>query len=198
MRVQPLHETAGSPPVYIGAAWPWYKQKWRRMAAHMTRVFPILALGLIVAELASLIAMGRAVGLLATLLLILADGAIGITIIRLAGLGLVATMSQAGADMRFATRQAASAFLLALAGLLLLVPGFISDLVAILLLIPFLRTLLADRLSAKAHAGGSRHAPGQWREGPIIEGEAHEIDDKRRLPAGDGEDARKPDEAASR
>jgi len=164
----------------------------------MSRIFPLLVLGLIVAELASLIVMGRDIGLLATLLLILADGAIGVTIIRWAGLGLAATMRKAGTDMRFATRQAASAFLMALAGVLFFVPGFVSDVVAILLLIPFLRSLLADRLSAKAQVSDQPRAPGSWREGPIIEGEAHEIDEKRRLPAGDGDDDSKSDDAANR
>ena len=158
----------------------------------LLRFLPLAGLGLIVAELASIIVIGRVAGLLATLVLLIADAVVGIAVIRGAGLGLAATLGQARADTGFASGRAASAFLQALAGLLLIVPGFLSDAVAILLLVPALRTLLASRMMAKAARGAPSEDRERWREGPIIEGEATEVDVRQSLPPSRGSGAETP------
>jgi len=151
------------------------------------RILPFLGLGLIVTELASIIVMGRAAGLLATLVLLVADAMIGVAVIRGAGLGLAATLGQARTDAHFASGRAASAFLQALAGLLLIVPGFLSDAAAVLLLLPPLRSFLARRMSRGTTAGMPPRDGHDWRDGPIIEGEAMEVDVRQSLPPAGGE-----------
>src|SRR5439155_17861114 len=64
-----------------------------------------------------------------------------------------------------------------LAGILLILPGFLSDLAALVLLIPPTRRIVASALAWRIGSAGSsagRRAP----PGPIIEGEAIEVGGK--------------------
>ena len=128
------------------------------------------------AEFASIIWVGEHLGLIATLGLMILSGMAGMAVIRSGGAGLVATLRQPPRDFHFASREAASRFLVMLAGVLLIVPGFVSDVVALALLLPPLRLLLAARLASKVkvHATAWREPP---KAGPlVIEGEAREIE----------------------
>ena len=100
----------------------------------MSRFLPLAILGGFLLELAVMIAVGQRIGVLAVIMLVLAAGFLGIGVIKRAGLGLLDALSRPSRDMRFASRDAAERFLLMLAGLLFILPGFVSDLVALVLL----------------------------------------------------------------
>ena len=152
----------------------------------LSRYLPLTILGGFFLELAVMIAVGQRIGVLATIMLVLAAGFLGIAVIKRAGLGLIETLGRPSRDMRFQSREAAERFLLMLAGLLLILPGFVSDMVALVLLPLPVRGWLADHLMTKVERHG-----GQWhyesRKGHmVIEGEAVEIEgeivDERRHP----------------
>lgn len=139
----------------------------------MRRMLPVfILLGLFI-ELAVMIAVGRRLGVLATLLLIMGSGLLGGAVIRSAGLGLMQALQRPGRVIRFTTLSAAAGFLYLLAGLLLMVPGFVSDIIGLLLLPLPVREWLAQKLLNKV-------IPWGWREpcgpGKVIEGEAIEIE----------------------
>lgn len=99
-------------------------------------LFLLLLLALPILEIATFIAVGREVGILWTLLLLLAAGAGGVMLLRLQGLALLRRVQ---ADMNAGRMPADSLIqgaMLALAGLFLLLPGFLSDIAAFLLLLP--------------------------------------------------------------
>ncbi|MBI2717797.1 MAG: FxsA family protein [Rhizobiales bacterium] len=146
----------------------------------MKGLLPLGLLAFFFLELASIILVGQRLGVGLTLLLIVAGFLAGSAVIRAAGTGLVALLQRPPRDLRFATAAAASRFLLLLSGLLFILPGFLSDLLALVLLPPLVRNLIAAHLTRNVEARDFR-AP---RPGPVIEGEAVEIDGE--IEAGDG------------
>jgi UPF0716 protein FxsA len=140
------------------------------------RLIGFVIIGGFFAELAMFIVVGQRIGVLAVIALVILSAAVGGSAIRAAGMGLAAAMRRPVGDSNFASREAASRFLLMLAGILLVVPGFLSDIAGLVLLVPTLRHWLARRLMAKVeirHADARRDMGPQ---GPIIEGEAIEIE----------------------
>lgn len=115
------------------------------------RSFSLLLLLLPIAELLLLIEVGSEIGGLATLGLLAAGVFIGLGILR--GRGLASLM---GARSRFASgdlpgQDVVDNMLLAFGGILLLIPGFITDAFSLPLLLPWTRRALARRV---LRAGG--------------------------------------------
>ena len=116
---------------------------------------PILAIAFIVvplAELAVIIAVGDLIGLLPTLLLLLVVSAAGAWLSKREGLAAWRRFQLALADGRVPTVEVADGAMILLAGALLLTPGFLTDVVGILLLLPPTRATarrLAPRLAAR-------------------------------------------------
>ena len=86
-------------------------------------------------EIASLIWVGGRLGVVTTLLLVIAGAFIGTSLIRKSGLGLVSGLNAARGDTNAQMARAGRVFLLFLSGLLFISPGFFSDVVAALLLL---------------------------------------------------------------
>lgn len=137
-------------------------------------LFPLL-------ELAVLIQVGSSIGVLATLLLILAGVMAGGFLLRIAGPVTVWRARAGLLDGEAPEQEMLGGLLLALGGVLLLLPGFISDILGILCLLPFTRHLLCRRLKRRAEcfqaqSGQAEREPS--RSSPqIIEGEWERRDD---------------------
>ena len=116
---------------------------------------PILAIAFILiplAELALLIAVGDVIGLLPTLILLLAVSVAGAWLAKQQGLAAWGRFQLAMAEGRMPTVEVADGAMILLAGALLLTPGFLTDVAGILLLLPPTRALarrLAPRLAAR-------------------------------------------------
>ncbi|MED5439883.1 MULTISPECIES: FxsA family protein [Thalassolituus] len=109
---------------------------------------PLLFIFILVpmAELAVLIKVGSAIGILWTFALILLTALVGVTLLRAQGL---ATLMRASERMRqgsLPAQELAEGFLLALAGALLLTPGFITDAFGFSLLLPGVRGVMAQSI----------------------------------------------------
>jgi UPF0716 protein FxsA len=103
---------------------------------------PIVGIALLLwvaAEIAVLIVVGRAAGILGTLFLLFGIGFAGLAVVRMQGLRAMAEAQAALSRGDVPVGPAADAAALILAGVLLAIPGFLTDLVAIPLLIPALR-----------------------------------------------------------
>jgi UPF0716 protein FxsA len=104
------------------------------------------------------------IGAMSTLLLLILGVFVGMTVMRHYGLASLARLRSALAGGQSPARPMLEAMLAQLAGLLLILPGFISDAVAVCLLIAPLRRWLAARMAGPDGAVSSA-------EVHIIEGE---------------------------
>jgi len=132
-------------------------------------LFAVLALPFL--ELAAFIAVAQALGLLWALALIGAGSFAGAMVLRHAGGNHVARVRVAMGDGGFSALQVDGPGTAALfAGILLLIPGFITDVLGLLLLIAPLRRLLAgliDRNAARPRNDGLVDLdPAQWHQVP--------------------------------
>ncbi len=100
----------------------------------------VLALPLI--EIALFIVIGQAIGLLPTLLGIVLTGLIGALVLRWQGLATLREMQIRLQRGEMPARQMGDAMLIGFAGLLLLLPGYFTDLIGLLLLVPWTRELI--------------------------------------------------------
>jgi UPF0716 protein FxsA len=122
-------------------------------------------------ELAAFVAVAAAIGFAWALTLVLATSLAGALVLRQAGGSHIARVRVALGDGSFAALQADSrGFLILLAGILLLIPGFITDVVGLLLLIAPLRQALGAALGRRSPAtrgdGVVDLEPEQWRHLP--------------------------------
>jgi UPF0716 protein FxsA len=121
-------------------------------------LFPVLVL----AEIAGFVLVGQWLGLLPTLLLVLAAALFGGLVLRWQGMATVMrlqTMTQRG---EIPVRAVGDVMLIGLAGLLLLVPGFVTDIIGLLLLLPWTRALIYRLLARRFRVVEVR--PGAYRE----------------------------------
>jgi UPF0716 protein FxsA len=98
------------------------------------------------AELFVVIKLAEAIGLLATLLLLILAWPVGIWALREQGRAAWRRLSAAVAAGRSPDREVLDGALVLIGGLLLLVPGFISDLFGLLALLPPTRSLARRQL----------------------------------------------------
>ncbi|MGO1075413.1 FxsA family protein [Inquilinus sp. CA228] len=118
---------------------------------------PLLALLLLVpllAEITVFIVVGRWIGVLATLVLFVAVGVIGSLLLKRQGMRALREMQAALARGEPPAEPVAHAALLVLAALLLIFPGFLSDLMALPLLLPPVRRMLIRWLGVQAKRRG--------------------------------------------
>jgi UPF0716 protein FxsA len=101
-----------------------------------------------VAELALLVWLGRRVGLVPTVALILVTGVLGAALARWQGLATLDRFRVAMATGRPPHREVVDGVLILVAGAVLLTPGLLTDAAGFLLLVPAVRRRVRDRLVA--------------------------------------------------
>ena len=130
-------------------------------------------------ELAVLIQVGSMIGVLPTLLLIVASAILGSVLLRVAGIATAWRAREKLARGELPEQEVLEGLLIAVGGGLLLLPGFISDVFGLLCLIPFTRRLLVGKVRQRAAEQALRQRAFaddlQARSGParpnVIEGE---------------------------
>lgn len=115
----------------------------------------ILLVALPIAELAVLVQVAGSIGVLDTIGLLIVVSVVGVWLAKRAGLGVVARLRDTTARGEPPSRELADGALILLAGGLLVLPGFISDVVGILLLLPPVRALVRTVLLRRLRNGGN-------------------------------------------
>ena len=115
--------------------------------------FRLILLILLFAEIAAFILVGRAIGVLPTLALTAFAMLAGMVMLRRQGIATVLRVREELVAGRSPGEPLFNGALLAGAALLLIVPGFIGDMVALALLVPRIRGLLWDQLRRRARHG---------------------------------------------
>ena len=143
------------------------------------RAFLFLFLLFPLIELAVLIQVGSAIGVLPTLFLVIATAVLGSVLLRVAGIATAWRAREKLARGELPEQEVLEGLLIAVGGGLLLLPGFISDVFGLLCLLPFTRRLLVGKVRQRAAEQALRQRAFaddlQARSGParpnVIEGE---------------------------
>jgi UPF0716 protein FxsA len=144
---------------------------------------PLLALFLLflvlpVAELYVILKVGDSIGIVWTLLLLAADSILGTLLLRAQGRTVWRRFNAALSEGRLPHREVMDGVLVIFGGAFLITPGFITDVVGILLLLPPTRTvirrLVVRRLGRQVATGGGAGPRG--RRHFDVEGSASEYD----------------------
>lgn len=140
------------------------------------RFFPLILIGGIAAEIWVFIKAGEAFGAFAVILAVIAAMFAGAAVIRRQGVRTLDGLRGALNGGSLQEVNAGDGALVYVAGLLLILPGFLSDIAAIGLLVPAVRRALLNRLRSHVTVEETR----VWTERPrptppVIEGEAIDI-----------------------
>lgn len=129
----------------------------------------LLLLALPLAEIGVFIMVGRQIGVVATLLLTLGTTLLGAALLRRQGVAAIQRIRAELAAGRLPAQRLAEGAMIALAGFLLVVPGFLTDAVGLALFVPAARLALW-RFGVRRFAALRRHFPtAPRRGGPVIE-----------------------------
>ena len=115
----------------------------------MVPLLVILFIGVPFAELYVLIQVGHAIGVLNTLGLLLLVSIVGAWLAKREGIGVFRRMQASLNAGRVPGAEIVDGFLILLAAALMLTPGFLTDIVAIFLLLPPVRAVVRRRSFAR-------------------------------------------------
>lgn len=147
----------------------------------------ILFVGVPILEIAAFIKIGAWIGLVPTLLGCVVTAVIGAFLVRLQGFGVLRSAQDALARNELPVNAIAHGVFILIAGVLLMTPGYVTDAMGFLLLVPPVRMKIAHTAMAylRDHAGVRVVRGASWgaqsrRDSPgkTIEGEAVEITDE--------------------
>lgn len=93
-------------------------------------------------EISLLVSVGSAIGVLPLILLMITISAVGLWLVKLRGIMTIVQILQEIAQGKIPAQAVTSSIFFAIAGVLLIIPGFLSDILALLLLLPITRQLL--------------------------------------------------------
>lgn len=147
--------------------------------------FFIIFLGIPFIEIAVFMAVGEKIGLGTTLLLALLTAIIGGAIIRRQGLATFASVRTSTARGEMPVKEIFDGFCLVAAGATLITPGFVTDTIGFLLLIPqiraFLRGFIKDNINFSVNnSTSSGFNPQNMRQsGDIIDGEYEHVEEDK-------------------
>jgi UPF0716 protein FxsA len=148
----------------------------------------LLFIAVPIAELAVIIQVGQAIGVWWTIGLLIADSLIGSWLMRHQGRTAWRRFNEAVAGGRVPAREVLDGALVIFGGALLLTPGFLTDILGLILLIPpsraIVRKILARRLTVRMVAAANRpRAPRAYDvDGTAIDVDPDRIEHRREAP----------------
>lgn len=146
------------------------------MIATTTLLLPIL-------EIAGFIVVGREIGVLPTLALIMLTSLAGIVLLRIQGFGILRRLNDEARSGRDPARDMIHGVMVVIAGLLLLLPGFITDAFGLLLFLPPVRDFVWRHFRQNitvytSSAASFRTAGGNRDRSPVVDLDEDEFERK--------------------
>ena len=144
-----------------------------------------ILIGIPVMEIAVFVEVGSEIGALNTIILTVLTAIAGMAMLRSQGLSVLMQAQNSLDEGRAPVHEIFSGIMLALAGLFLLIPGFVTDFSGFLLFMPPLRNFLARKFAESGRFSGVKgshyhsHYQGKNRQGTttIIDGDYTVVDD---------------------
>ena len=137
-------------------------------------------------EIALFVTVGGWLTLWPTLAIVLGTGVLGVFVMRLQGLRAVLDMRNSMKTMQNPLSPMANSAMIMAAGVLLILPGFLTDTIGLLLLVPFVRHWVIGRFAGKMRIFTTPAPNPDWRNGgqnrysdETIDAEYSEIDPER-------------------
>ncbi|MDP2559573.1 FxsA family protein [Psychrobium sp. 1_MG-2023] len=161
-------------------------------------------------EISILIQVGEQLGVMTTIALVILTAAVGASLVRSQGLQTLMSAQQKIQQGQQPGQEVIEGVMLAIAGVLLVTPGFVTDIFGLLVLTPVTRKLFANYLLSKMivkgmsgggfhgqspFQGGFGHPPQQ--DGDIIDGEYSNKDHEHHLGNSDRQES-KDDEQSTK
>jgi UPF0716 protein FxsA len=149
-------------------------------------LLPLVLLFIVVpiAELVVIIQVGQAIGVWWTIALLIADAILGSVLMRAQGRAAWRRFNAAVQEARVPAREVLDGALVIFGGVLLLTPGFITDVLGLILLVPparaLVRRLLARRLERRMVS--SMSGPRRRRPDYDVDGTARDVDVEELTP----------------
>jgi UPF0716 protein FxsA len=148
------------------------RRRWTRLALFVAFI------GVPLIEIWVLIQVGQVIGPWWTILLLVLDSVLGTWLIRREGRKAWLALRVALESGRMPARELADGALILIGGTLMLTPGFVTDAVGILLILPFSRPFarrLLTQVVTRRLVPGHTTRPGRGPGGPVVRGEV--VDD---------------------
>ena len=142
----------------------------------------LIFLALVLGEIAGFIVVGKAIGVLPTLGLILLGMAAGVLLLRRQGFATLMRVRDDLAAGRHPARPLAEGALLAFAALLIILPGFLTDTIGILLFVPFIREALWRAVQSRVTIRAGKPAPAPAEGSRVVDLEREEYSPRPASP----------------
>lgn len=113
----------------------------RQRRAPLRRWLPLIVLLVVALEVAVFVVVGRLIGVGATVLLVLLETVVGAWLVRREGARAWRALTEAARSGVPPSREVADGALVLVGGVLLLVPGLVTDVLGLLLVLPVTRAL---------------------------------------------------------
>ncbi len=137
-------------------------------------------------EIALFVTVGGWLTLWPTLAIVVGSAVLGIFVMRVQGLRAMTDMQAAMKTMQNPMSPMANNAMIMMAGFLLILPGFFTDTLGLLLLIPFVRHAVIARLGRRMRVFAAQRPAANWNNDPraryrdeAIDAEYSEIDPER-------------------
>ncbi len=119
------------------------------------RFFPFLILAVPLAEIAGFIVVGQYIGVLPTIGLVILSAITGSVLLRIQGFSILQTLTRESREGQNPGKDIIHGAMIVVAALLLIVPGFITDILGFLLFMPAIRNRVWDFLRTRMRFGSA-------------------------------------------
>ena len=142
----------------------------------MFKLFLILFITIPLVEIAILIKIGSIIGAGYTIALVIGTAFLGVSLLRIQGISTLAKVQANISRGQLPATELIEGLILLISGALLLTPGFFTDTIGFLMLVPTLRQRLAGTFFVNFMKNRINIRQKQTRNGNIIEGEHWDSD----------------------
>ena len=142
----------------------------------MFKLFLILFITIPLVEIAILIKTGSIIGAGYTIALVIGTAFLGVSLLRIQGISTLAKVQANISRGQLPATELIEGLILLISGALLLTPGFFTDTIGFLMLVPTLRQRLAETFFVNFMKNRINIRQKQTRNGNIIEGEHWDSD----------------------
>ena len=142
----------------------------------MFKLFLVLFITIPLIEIAILIKIGSIIGAGYTIALVIGTAFLGVSLLRIQGISTLAKVQANISRGQLPATELIEGLILLISGALLLTPGFFTDTIGFLMLVPTLRQRLAETFFVNFMKNRINIRQKQTRNGNIIEGEHWDSD----------------------